>query len=381
LVEQMIRVAAGHPLPADWLAKGKPGIPFHGWAHEARVYAEDPTRNFLPSIGRLTTYIEPKSGPEEGVRCDTGVVQGSEISIHYDPMICKLCTYAETRQYALDKLELALDNYVIQGVRHNQAFIRDVLRSDRFKKGNITTNYIPEEYPKGFVAVKLQETEARNLAAVAAHMELSRADKVSTSNPAVIREFYEDNLVGSKSSLEDDQQRRHVVVVADETYEVAVDAELRTTVKKYGSNEEPQIVEMDSFEWPVDTPLALTQIKGKPIAIQVHERLPLGFRLQMVGAVVDVSVRTLREHQLFTHMIAKKKEDFSKWLQSPMPGTLVSVAVKAGDEVFAGQELAVVEAMKMMNPLASPKNGFVKAILVQAGKSVAVDQNLIEFTE
>ena len=172
LVEQMIRVASGLELPKEWLT-GK-GLPYNGHAHEARIYAEDPFRGFLPSIGRLTTYVEPKG---ENVRCDSGVTQGSDISMHYDPMISKLCTWGETRQEALDLLEKSLDDYVIEGVGHNIPFVRDVTRSDRFRAGKLTTDYIPEEYPEGFEGVQLNPVDKVRLASVAAVVHLQRGFK------------------------------------------------------------------------------------------------------------------------------------------------------------------------------------------------------------
>ena len=321
LVEQMIRVAAGHTLPKDWIEKAKPGMPFKGWAHEARVYAEDPTRGFLPSIGRLTTYLEPASGPGTGVRCDTGVVQGSEISQFYDPMICKLCTYDETRQKALDKLELALDDYMIQGVGHNIPFLRDVARNQRFKDGRLTTNYIPEEYPNGFTKVSLKDDEKLRLAAVAAEAHVLRMEKVSSSNPSY----------GFPYDAENEQDFHKLAVIIDgKAYDVEVGTdEHKISVKAPGAKE-AVVIEMQEFNWQVDTPLIKTVIDNKPVSVQYHTRLPQGFRLQMCGSINDVLVRTQREQELAAYMLEKKKVDTSKWLQSPMPGTLVDIKVKVG---------------------------------------------------
>ena len=176
LVEQMIRVASGHPLPDSWTKHV--GLPFKGHAHEARVYAEDPFRGFLPSIGRLSSYVEPLE--VEGVRCDSGIQQGSDISMFYDPMISKLCTYGENREIALTRLEKALDTYVIQGVGHNIPFLRDVLRAKRFRDGKLTTNYIAEEYPDGFSGVVLTDAEKNKVAVVSAIMSLMKERKVKT---------------------------------------------------------------------------------------------------------------------------------------------------------------------------------------------------------
>jgi len=362
LVEQMIRVAAGHPLPKDWLDRAKPGLPFKGWAHEARVYAEDPTRGFLPSIGRLVTYLEPKSGSAEGVRCDTGVVQGSEISMFYDPMICKLCTYGPTRQEALDVMESALDNYMIQGVGHNIPFIRDVIRDKRFKEGRITTNYIPEQYPNGFSRVNLLPDERVKLAAITAQMDLARQEKVAASGD------------GSE-----DLETELYVLIEKQVYKVTVDPETGATNVLAPDASKPVTVDMQSFDWQVDSPIARVQIDSKPIAVQFHTRLPLGYRLQMFGATLDVLVRNPREQAVSKYILEKKKVDTSKYLLSPMPGVLVSVAVKPGDKVFAGQDLCIVEAMKMQNNLQSAKTGVIKKVLAKPGQSLSVDETIIEF--
>lgn len=354
LVEQMIRVAAGHKLPQQWLDTAKPGLPFFGWAHEARVYAEDATRGFLPSIGRLTTYLEPSG---EGVRCDTGVVQGSEISMYYDPMICKLCTHAPTRIEALNKLEVALDNYMIQGVGHNIPFLRDVARAERFREGRITTNYIPEEYPEGFTRVNLKPDERLKLAAIAAQMDAAR-EEVS--------------LNGSGAPSEE-----RFVVIEGEAFKV-VSNETGVTVQAPGSASGVQ-VGLEKFEWQVDSDIARAEIDSKLIPVQFHARLPTGYRLQMCGATLDVQVLSTAEKELSQHMIAKVKADTSKYLLSPMPGVLVSVAVKVGDNVFAGQDLCIVEAMKMQNNLQSPKQAKVKAIHAKPGATLAVDEIIVEF--
>jgi propionyl-CoA carboxylase alpha chain len=344
------------------LDKAKPGLPFKGWAHEARVYAEDPTRGFLPSIGRLTTYIEPKSGPSEGVRCDTGVVQGSEISMYYDPMICKLCTYAPTRQEALDKLEVALDNYMIQGVGHNIPFLRDVIRDQRFKDGRLTTNYIPEQYPEGFVRVNLTPDERIRLAAITAQMDMARQEKIVS--------------IGDGS---EEIETELYVLIEKQPYRVVVDAETGATSVFVPDSDKPVSVELQSFDWPVDSSVARVQIDNKLIPVQYHSRLPSGYRLQMCGSTLDITVRNAREQALAKFMVEKKKADTSKFLMSPMPGVLVSVSVKPGDQVFAGQDLCIVEAMKMQNNLQAPKNSVVKTVFAKPGQSLAVDENIIEF--
>lgn len=256
---------------------------------------------------------------------DTGVVQGSEISQFYDPMICKLCTYDETRQAALDKLELALDNYMIQGVGHNIPFLRDVARNQRFKDGRLTTNFIPEEYPKGFTKVTLTDDEKLRLAAVAAEAHVLRMEKVSSSNPSYGLPYDADN--------EDDFH--HLAVIIDgKAFEATVNGNDGKVAVKAPGAKEAVTIEFQDFDWQVDTPLIKTVIDQKPLSVQCHTRLPQGFRLQMCGSINDVLVRTQREQELAVHMLEKKKVDTSKWLQSPMPGTLVDVKVKVGVSVY-----------------------------------------------
>ncbi len=369
LVEQMIRVAAGHKLPEEWV-KTEKGMPFKGWAHEARVYAEDPFRGFLPSIGRLVTYIEPTKAEVEGVRVDTGVTQGSEISKYYDPMISKLCTYADTRLEALSSLEKALDNYVIKGVGHNIPFLRDVVRAQRFKDGRLSTNYIPEEYPEGFHGVKLGNEEKKNLACVAALVHMARAEKIET----ISDEYVADLPTEVVCSIDEVPYK---IKLLDPTSADDTTVTLEVSNAKDGSDKSKVVIQ--DFKWDVDTPRITTKIGDKVIPIQYTDRLPSGYRLTMSGAPTVVNVLSPVEFELSKHMIPKKKVDYSKWLQSPMPGTLVAVHVKVGDTVFAGQPMVDIEAMKMLNSVAAPKKGKVKAIFQNPGATLAVDENIIEF--
>jgi propionyl-CoA carboxylase alpha chain len=283
-----------------------------------------------------------------------------------------LCTYAPTREEALEKLEVALDNYVIQGVGHNIAFLRDVTAAKRFKEGRLTTNYIPEEYPQGFLGVQLSQEQKTRLAAIATYMTVMREEKVATINPQ-----FAAAINASSSEDENNNEKTKMVIVAGDKYMVRTNADLTATVTRVGKD--PVTVDVQDVDWQVDQVLVKTKVDGKLIPVQVHARLPTGYRLQMAGAVVDVLVRSQQEDELAQYMLEKKKVDTSKWLQSPMPGTLVSVAVKVGDTVYPGQDLAIVEAMKMQNNLQAPKKAVIKAIFAKPGATLAVDENILEF--
>mmetsp|Transcript_19305 Transcript_19305/g.24558 ORF Transcript_19305/g.24558 Transcript_19305/m.24558 type:complete len:653 (+) Transcript_19305:3-1961(+) len=361
LVEQMIRVAAGYKLPDNYL---QGPLPFKGWAHEARVYAEDPVRGFLPSTGRLISYQEPSVEEVPSVRCDSGITQGSEISMFYDPMISKLCTYRETREEALDDLGIALDSYIIHGVRHNISFLRDCIRAERFRSGKITTNYIAEEYPDGFTGVKLNSDETQVLAAITATAIAQRQEQVSQISGQV-----EEPVLPEKIFCK----------IGEKVYAVEADEEgLR--VSDAESNEVLKTVTFEDFDWTVDTVKIDANIDGTQHVVQIIDRTPAGYKMQYLGAIEDIQIFTSdKEYEYSKYMLPKPEIDSSKWLLSPMPGALISVAVEVGQEVYPGQELAVVEAMKMQNVLAAEKKGVVKAILENPGATLAVDQEILEF--
>ncbi|GBG28719.1 Propionyl-CoA carboxylase alpha chain, mitochondrial [Hondaea fermentalgiana] len=362
LVEQMIRVAAGHKLPEDIMKEDRPIL---GWAHEARVYAEDPFRGFLPSTGRLVDYQQPTEEQVPGVRVDTGVSQGSEISMFYDPMICKLITHADTREEALDRLELALDNYVVKGLGHNINFLIDVCRHPKFKSGAITTKFIEEEYPEGFSGVKLTSDESKSLAAVAAMIQYTRNNQTTNMLDAL------------RPSV---QPTSFVVSIDEDAFKVTFAGDTGETVlSDPTSGEEIARFNIRDFQYKSGEILVRALIDDAPQVIQCLDRLPQGFRLQYCGAIKDILVHSELEYEMSKYMLPKPEIDMAKWLLSPMPGSLISVAVTEGQEVFAGQELAVVEAMKMQNVLRAERNGVVKKVYANAGETLSVDQEIVEF--
>lgn len=355
---------------------------------EARVYAEDPFRNFLPSTGTLSMYQEPPKDPSgfvgrgwpeakgdgAGVRVDAGVREGSAISMFYDPMICKLVTYGATRQEALDRLKVALDKYIIRGVGHNVPFLRDLCEHERFVAGRLTTGFIEEEYPDGFTGVKLAAEQRQFLAAVGAVMQtVRRAHEATVSGPSD-ESGSANRLVVTLDGQTDDELILRVDVArdADGAWVVVVN-----------DDDASRAITFADFDWRVNAPMLQARAAGsdsaEPVTIQMAEAMPEGFRLQMAGATHAIAVRSEREHELAALMPPPVVVDTSNMLVSPMPGMLVSVAVEVGDVVEVGQELAVVEAMKMANVLRSEKRGVVKAIPNPAGSTLAVDDIIIEF--
>ncbi|HTB01018.1 MAG TPA: acetyl/propionyl/methylcrotonyl-CoA carboxylase subunit alpha [Bradyrhizobium sp.] len=363
LVEQMIRVAAG-----EKLALKQKDVTLTGWAVETRVYAEDPFRNFLPSIGRLTKYRPPVESSIDGitVRNDTGVQEGGEISIYYDPMIAKLVTHGPSRIAAIEAQANALDAFYIDGIRHNIPFLSALMLHPRWREGNLSTGFIAEEFPKGF-AVRVPDGEvARRLAAVAAAI-----DHVLGERKRQISGQLNGRLV---------QRERRRAVWLDRA-EIALDIARETDgiavrfVGADGTLGQPHLL---ASPWKPGEPVWHGSIDGHPLAMQVRP-IPNGFRLAHQGYEVAVNVFTESEATAARLMPVGAKADTGKKLLCPMPGLVVSIAVTEGQEVKAGETLAVVEAMKMQNVLRAERDGTVKKIYASPGATLAVDALILEF--
>jgi propionyl-CoA carboxylase alpha chain len=359
LVEQMIRVAHGEPLPFQ-----QGDLKINGWAIESRLYAEDPYRNFLPSIGRLTRYRPPAEGPTlHGgiVRNDTGVYEGGEISMFYDPMIAKLCTWGATRAEAIEEMRLALDTFEVEGIGHNLPFCSTVMDHPRFTSGNITTAFIAEEFPDGFHGATLPEATLRRVAAAAVAMNR-------------VAEIRRTRISGTM----DNHRRRvgdeWVVSLQGSRFVTHIDADPEGATVSFA--EGPALrVESD---WTPGHHLAHVRVDGSPLVMKVG-KVPMGFRLRVRGADLVVHVQTPRQAALAELMPEKLPPDTSKYLLCPMPGLVVKIAVAEGDEVQEGQALATVEAMKMENILKAERRGVVKKITASAGASLKVDDVIMEF--
>jgi len=350
LVELMIRIAAGEPLPFDQLA-----IRQQGWAIEARVYAEDPTRNFLPSIGRLVHYCPPEG---DGGRVDSGVIEGAEISLYYDPMIAKLVAYGAEREAAIGQLQNALDGFYIAGVRHNVAFLAAIAASERFHAGALSTDFIAETFPHGFAppTEPVAADRAILVAAVLAELRLrdSEAATDDGGGPDVPPEL--------------------IVLLDRRAYPMSV----RTEGSAYWIDSGGEICTA-ATDWHPGLPLLHLRLDDRIVTVQI-ERLPgRAFRLVHHGVIRRAQVLPPRAAELAALMPEKIAADTSRLVQSPMPGLLTAVVVAEGQEVKAGEPLVVVEAMKMENVLRAERDGKVAKLRAKPGDSLAVDQVILEF--
>ena len=349
-----------------------------GWALESRLYAEDPYRNFLPSIGRLTRYRPPeevaagpllKSGKWQGeapagetaLRNDTGVYEGGEISMYYDPMIAKLCTWAEDRPTAIDAMRRALDGFELEGIGHNLPFLSAVMDHPRFVSGEITTAFIAEEYPGGFEGVTLEEADLRRIAASCAAMHR-------------VAEIRRTRVSGRMDNHERKVGEDWVVSLQGQRFTVHVDADRDGSTVTFEDAAQHRV----SSGWTPGDTLALIDVDGAPLLLKVG-KISGGFHIRARGADLKVHVRSLRQAELATLMPEKLPPDTSKLLLCPMPGLIVSVAVAEGDEVQEGQTLCTVEAMKMENILRAEKKAVVCRINAGPGDSLAVDDVIMEF--
>lgn len=360
LVEQMIRVAYG-----EKLAFGQDDIKLTGWAIENRVYAEDPYRGFLPSTGRLVRYRPPASeeapygapgtrGDHGYVRVDDGVTEGSEISMFYDPMIAKLITWGETRDAAADLQVAALDRFRIEGIGHNIDFLSALVQHPRFREGALTTGFIAEEYPEGFHGAPASDALKRKLAAVAAIIDIERAERAAATSG---------QLAGPVAIGEE-----RVVLIDGDRFDVVVDEDVTV---------DGQPIEIDG-EWQADNLILTAMVDGAPLSVGVA-RKGAAWKLTAHGATHRVEVYPPHIAQYRHHMIEKVPPDMSKFLLAPMPGLLTQLHVSPGDKVEAGQPLAVVEAMKMENILRAERAGVVKAANFGPGESLVVDAAILEF--
>ena len=353
LVELMIRVAAGEELPL-----AQEDVTLNGWAVEARVYAEDPFRNFLPSIGRLVRYRPPVES--ESVRVDTGIVEGSEVSMYYDPMIAKLCTWGADRPQAIERMNDALDAYLIRGVSHNVSFLNAVIANPRFRAGRLTTEFIAEEFPDGFRPADLPRTDPMTVVAVAAMVHCRRAARAG-------------EISGQTRRFEYQVGRDWVVIANGEHYPVEVAA----TLDGFDVRSNGNLYRIETA-WRLDEPIVEAKVNGTAVRVQV-DRGGAGYHLYHRGTEVDALVLSPAGAALAGHMLEKVPPDLSRFLLSPMPGLLVRLSVQEGQEAKAGEELAVVEAMKMENSLRATDDVTVKKVLAKMGESLEVDQPILEF--
>ncbi|MCF3594516.1 acetyl/propionyl/methylcrotonyl-CoA carboxylase subunit alpha [Rhodobacteraceae bacterium LMO-12] len=373
LVEQMIRVAAGEKLSIS-----QDDVKLQGWAIENRLYAEDPYRGFLPSIGRLSIYRPPAetaAGPllvnnkwqgdaPEGptaVRNDTGVYEGGEISMYYDPMIAKLCTWAPTRDAAIEAMRIALDSFELEGIGHNLPFLAAVMDHPVFIAGEMTTAFIEEQYPEGFEGVELPEETLKRVAASAAAMHR-------------VAEIRRTRVSGTMDNHERRVGTDWVVSLQGQSFRVTIAADHDGSTVRFEDGTKMRV----SSRWTPGDSLAELQVEGEPLILKVG-KISGGFRIRSRGADLKVHVRTPRQAELAALMPEKVAADTSKLLLCPMPGMIVKINVEVGQEVQEGQALCSIEAMKMENTLRAEKKSVVAKINAGPGDSLAVDEVIMEF--
>jgi propionyl-CoA carboxylase alpha chain len=358
LVEQMIRIAN-----KEKLKLAQSDISIDGWAIENRLYAEDPYRNFLPSIGRLTRYRPPSEfqSSEYIVRNDTGVFEGGEISMYYDPMIAKLCTWAPTRSQAIAHMRKALDGFEVEGIGHNLPFLSAVMDHPRFIKGDITTAFIEEEYPDGFIGVELPESELLRIAASCAAMNR-------------VAEIRRTKISGRMDNHERRVGDNWVVTLQNNKYELNIVADQLGSTVRF---EDGLRIRVEG-SWTPGDQLANMLVDDTRLTMKVG-KITGGFRIRNCGADLKVIVRSKLQSELAQYMIKKDPPDTSKILMCPMPGLIVKIDVEVGDLVQEGQALCTVEAMKMENILRAERSTRVKKINANAGDSLAVDETIMEF--
>jgi len=396
LVKGMLWVGAGWGFPPEFLTRegrthGGLILPHRGHAVEARVYAEDPLRGFLPSTGPLSTYVEPsmaRNTPDSYLRMDSGVTAGHLVSPYYDPMISKIVYYAQTRKEAIAGLSQALDEYVIEGVRHNARLVQSVLRHPSFVAGDTPTSFLPTHYPDGFAGVQLNPDEECEYVVAAAAIGAKRREMLR--QPPL--EFAADDGDGHVDSAANDPNsavvklggmfgRAYLVKIGEESATVKLLGEGNEDV--VADEEREVIVRLDSRAPLVYEPekfLAHLTLNGKCRTLQVLQETTTGeVPMQMFGCDRQVLIQSFKEHQLSKHMHVPLQVDTTNLVQSPMPGTLISFAVAEGDSVEIGQELCIVEAMKMQNIIRAPRAGVVKTLKVDVGGALKNDEVILEF--
>ena len=347
LVEQMIKVAYGEELDIK-----QNDIKTNGWAIESRVYAEDPYREFMPSIGRLSKYLTPEHS--ENVRVDTGIREGSEVSMFYDPMIAKLITHGENRDETIENMMNAIDQYVIDGLSHNLNFLSSIMHNKTFQSGYTTTDFIEQEYSEGFKGELITEEEFEVFASILGACHLSNQMKLNHLHV---------------------NEKQYIVSFEEQNVEIVIKKDGDNFVTDVNNNEYHLSLNSQSND-----PRITCLVNGKNMVVQVRRKKP---RYQLVhkGKIAIALISEKRVAELNELMPEKIPQDMSKFLLSPMPGLLIKVCVEEGQEVKAGEELAVVEAMKMENSLRASKDLKIKSILGSEGDNLSVDQKILEFED
>ena len=357
LVEQMFRVAAG-----EKLALAQKDVQFNGWAFESRIYAEDPARGFLPSTGRITRYVEPELASGGKLVVDSGVYEGGEVSMFYDPMIAKVCTHAATRDTAIDLMRQALGETIIRGIAHNISFLDAVLSHERFRSGNISTNFIEQEYPAGFIGDSLDSEAKRVCMAVATFCYLRMLERAAKTTG---------QLPGRERAI----GQRWVVNLSDSNYPIYV----RAREHGYDIGYDGGLIVIRS-SWKLGNPLFQGTVNGLPISVKT-QRMAEGFVLGFAGYVVRAVLRSPRVAELAQYMPTTCIEKSAHELRAPIAGLVSKIHVKAGDRVKEGDPLCIIEAMKMENMIYADFDAVVESVHVNAPDSVGADELILEFAK
>ncbi|XP_019856559.1 PREDICTED: propionyl-CoA carboxylase alpha chain, mitochondrial-like [Amphimedon queenslandica] len=358
LVKEMILSAAGHKLSFT-----QDDIGINGWAVEARIYAEDPVR-FLPSVGYLSKYIEPSQAANEMIRVDTGIEEGSTISMFYDPMISKLVTHGKDRSTALTTLAKALDNYCIKGVTHNIPVVRDIISHPDFISGDISTNFIQEVYPNGFQGRKLDERGTEILIAAASFIHIKRTNAA----PAFCNQNRQ-----MKSAKDDGSKHILFLLIGGDSYKVEIEENHDT----FFANINGKQIKILS-EWQLGNAIVNLSVDDVKETIHFEDRKGQTMDLRLYGDKYSVQVLNSKQASMNEHVPQKSKDSLAHILKAPMPGIVKSIVCKEGDEVEKGVAIVTLEAMKMQNPLFAPLTGKVKTIYVKEGDSIAEDDLILE---
>jgi propionyl-CoA carboxylase alpha chain len=353
LVEQMISVAAGGELPLQ-----QKDVKLDGWAIEARIYAEDPGRGFLPSSGRITEYQEPEN--EEGIRVDSGVYEGGQVSMFYDAMISKLITYGKNRNEAINHMQTALGEYVIRGISHNISFLEALVAHPRFISGDINTNFIAEEYPDGFFGAELTSESAINVLAVAAHVFLEDVHRAGT-------------ISGQMQGRQRHVSNRWVISLDGESFPVYTRRKDNGYIIKY----ENKYIDVSS-SWVLGNRLFQGTVDGKLVYAQIGH-FAGGFYITHAGSQVKTTVRTPRVAELDKFMPDDSEAGDASQIEAPISGMVVDVKIEEGEKVKKGQEILILEAMKMENIICTERDGVISSVHVEKGDNVAYGQVIVEF--
>jgi propionyl-CoA carboxylase alpha chain len=356
LVESMIKVAQGEKLSFK-----QEDIKLTGWAMESRIYAEDPARGFLPSSGRINLYIEPESS--ENVRVDTGVYEGGEVSMFYDAMIAKLCSYGSDRKEAISHMRQALESYAIGGVSHNISFLETIMKNDRFAKGNLTTGFIKEEFPAGFSGSELDSQAEEVLIASAMEVFLKNYERNS-------------QMTGQLRNRKKQISERWVVMIDDKSYLVNLVDRAEGETSLTCNNKKIKL----SSSWNNGEKLFRGKVNGRDVGVKIRENNNTGsYLMQYSGLDAFVSVYSPRTAELSKFMPKFEKNAKPSKLSSPITGKIIRFKVEEGEEVKAGQELVVIEAMKMENAIRTDHDVTIKSIKFSEGEAVGIGQVIIDY--